>query len=668
MRSLPVRLVSAGATVLAVVAVGCVPPPPEPTVAIEMSPGAGFFAMPWPNDTRRSADGSLDLDGLPGVEPLPGEVTSPMRQRLPGLVREIGVSLDGFGVNAAVYFQARRSLEESSLPTPSDSVAPDSTVMMMNLDAPGERVPVIVDYQATGDRNRPDKFLSVLPYPGHPLDPSTRYAVAIFDGIELTSGRRPLPSPLIRRLDRPWVPESGLSESDWSTLRSQRDEVRAVIESTTGWDASDLLAFTVYTTQDVRRDATAVAAAIDRAPPPTVEVRHQTACDPDPRAAGAPTSKLTGVVELTRWQAGDYPYHFAGGEIVVGEGGSAVAQQRFPAEFTARVPCGPPPPAGWPLVVFVNGTGGGWDVDANSLPFDYGGFVYAQISPVYGEDRGISLTHELQQLGLTSLFEAQRFTMYNFLNPRSVRSNTIQQAAEFLELLQAMEHLEFDGAALGAPGTVTTDPTRQVVSGQSQGAQALPLVAALRPSLAGVISAAGGGAIHHTISHGVFNRNFLGSLTGDPQVLDELNPIIQLASAVVDGGDGINFPSDTHYLQYHGRDDCVPEYGRYAAGAIGLDLVHWSSPAGTYGDPSMEPLATELPATANRGGSTRVALERPGGHFLAFDQVAVNTGFLSDLAAGTTPTVPADGYQFGWFSSLVCQGERWDVPPTRFAR
>lgn len=658
-------LVGSVVTALVALAAACVPPP-DPVVAINMGPGGHFFSMPWPSDTRRAPDGTLDLDGLPGVDPVPGEVVEWPRTLFPAIVDELEAALDGFGVSTATYFQARTDVKPWSLPSPSASLRDRSNVMLIDLDQPGERVPVIVDYQATPDRNRPGKMLTVLPYPGHPLRESTRYAAVVFDGIKVGADQKPLPAPLLRELDEPWTVASGFDEDDWNLLRAQRDEVRQVVDATTGWKANDVLAFAVFTTQDVDRDMRAVADAIHSSPAPQVQVTAQSPCAPDDDALGDPTSKILGTVELTRWQAGPYPYHHDGGEIVVGADDLAEPQGTFAAEFLLRMPCGEPPPTGWPLVAFITGTGG---EPSSNLTFTHRGYAVASISPIYGVGRGITVTPEMQALGLTTEFEAQRLTMYNFLNPAAVRSNPIQQAAEFLELLEAFEHVELDGSSLGASGVVRTDPARQVVAGQSQGSQSLPMVAAMRTSLMGVLSAAGGGGLMRTVVHGTFNRLFLGALSGDADSLDELNPLIQLGQSLIDGGDGINYPSSMSYLQYHGRNDCQPEYGRYAAGAIGLPVVHWFEPEGTYGDDALEPPRTSLPVQGNVDGVTRVALERPGGHFVGYDQRVVNQGFLDDLAAGVAPTIRDEDLVFGPSSGNTCAvGERWDVPPTPFGR
>jgi hypothetical protein len=276
----------------------------------------------------------------------------------------------------------------------------------------------------------------------------------------------------------------------------------------------------------------------------------------------------------------------------------------------------------------------------------------------------------MASLGITTPEAASRFAFYNFFNPDSVRANPIQQAGESLELVEAWEQLSLPGAPLGASGPVTIDPGTIVVAGHSQGAQSLSMVSSQRTDLAAVVSSVGSGGLYHTISHNGGNRQLLGALTGDATVLDELNPIVQVGQTLLEGGDGINFPSTTHHLSFAGRlDTCSPfENTRHFAGATGLPLWFSSDPGTVYGDAALDPPTISLPAQGNAGGLTRVALELDGGHYVAFDHADVTSGFLSDVAAGLTPTVPDDGYAAGYWSALNCAAARWDWPPTRFGR
>lgn len=402
--------------------------------------GGGFFSLPWPNDIRRAADGTLELDGLPGVELLPGETPTPLRAQLPIMMQEIGESLGGFGVNTATYFESDLTLAPSSLPSPSASVGDRPTVVLLDLDHPGDRVPIIADFQATGDRNRPDNLLTVSPYPGHPLVESTRYAVAITRGVR-TQSKQPLaPSQLLGQLDQPWDSSTGVDEADWDALREQRDDVRAALATETTWHTADLAAFTVFSTQDVDGDLQAVAGAAQAVAPPKLNV---------------------------------------------------TTQGSFAAEFTARVPCG-----------------------------------------------------AMSQLGITTIGHAAGFAFYKFLDPDAVRTNSIQQVCENLQLLRAFGVLQLDGTTLGTAGTVGTDPTLQV--------------------------------------------------------LDELNPIVAVSQAMLEGGDGINYPSAVNYLNFAGSDDtCVPfETSRYFAGATGLPVHYADPPTSAYGDPAVHtfcPLSNRPP-------------------------------------------------------------------------
>jgi hypothetical protein len=76
---------------------------------------------------------------------------------------------------------------------------------------------------------------------------------------------------------------------------------------------------------------------------------------------------------------------------------------------------------------------------------------------------------------------------------------------------------------------------------------------------------------------------------------------------------------------------------------------------------------TNLPVSGNLGGSTRVALELRGGHYVAYDQKPVTTEFLEDIRAGAVPTVGNGPFTFGWMSSILL-GDRWDDPPRIYAR
>ena len=117
------------------------------TTSVAMDPmhAGGFFSFPWPSDTRRHADGSIDLTGFPGRSTIP----------LADLVVGRGEAATfGFGTNSGVFFQTTAPIAPARCrPSPSQSIHRRSAVMLLDLDHPGAApVPVLTDFKATRAR------------------------------------------------------------------------------------------------------------------------------------------------------------------------------------------------------------------------------------------------------------------------------------------------------------------------------------------------------------------------------------------------------------------------------------------------------------------------------------------------------------------------------------
>ncbi len=646
--------------------------PPEPvTVEMLADHAGGFFSFPWPNELRKAADGTLDLTGLPGVE-APAEdapgTTAPGQSLLPELTAQLARAVTDFGTNSAIYLRATGALDSESIPTPSESLEPTASVQLIDLDR-GEPAPVIVEVQ-DGDRFRPDHLLTVLPYPGHPLHPGTRYGLAITTALRSRAGAPVEPSPLIDRLDERWSQSTGVDEATWRTLRSQRDEVRRALPAEARRDG--LVAFTVFRTQDVGREMAAVAAAVRDRPPPVVDWERRERCAADAPTDGTGAATYVGFVTLTRFQAGPWPHLREGGAIHVDADGRAVPQGTAKAPIVVKVPCGDPPPDGWPILTFIDGTGAGADLDGISL-WNRAGWVTATIPPLFGAGREppADVTALLEAFGLTDPALRSELLFYNFLNPAAARTNPIQQAADHLALQRAVAAMSFDRGRQRSKVRVETDDSITVVSGHSQGAQSLPLVAAADPTIDGVISSTGSGGQYHTLAHISTQRVGLATFTGDVDLLDELNPVVQLIQTLLEAGDGINFPSAMNYLNISGQaDTCVSlETSRHLAGALGLVTISPIELESLYGDEALDPPVEEsgtVEGNAGEGGTaTRVNIELPGGHFVAYDDTTTATAFLDAIREGRTPSVSVDDDPPTGNGN--CPGRRWDDPPRRYA-
>ena len=98
--------------------------------------------------------------------------------------------------------------------------------MLLDLDHPAAApVPVLADVRSTDVTFRPANLITLLPYPGHPLAPNTRYAAALFDGVRDAAGNRLAPAPILTQLDG--SAPSGVSPTRWDQLRLDRDDLVA---------------------------------------------------------------------------------------------------------------------------------------------------------------------------------------------------------------------------------------------------------------------------------------------------------------------------------------------------------------------------------------------------------------------------------------------------------
>jgi hypothetical protein len=277
----------------------------------------------------------------------------------------------------------------------------------------------------------------------------------------------------------------------------------------------------------------------------------------------------------------------------------------------------------------------------------------------------------LDLLGMDAEMQTE-LLFYNVLNSRAGRANSVQQAADHISLLRALEAWTLDGAALGSPVPVTTNDDIELISGQSQGAATLPLVAEMDPNVDAVLSTGGGAGIYHSVAHGYSRRAQFALLSGDIGAMDELNPLMQVLQTVIEETDGSNYPGSTaDFLNLSGvADACVSiESARHLDSALGLTVLNRQAPDDLYGEPALEPPTAILPFAPSAGAPLRADVETNGTHWNGYETAtaALRNGFVPAIASGTTPTVPASSYIVPPRVNDSCAG-RWDAPTNRFGR
>jgi len=146
-------------------------------------PPSGFYALPYPNDIR--------IDGATGLIDLSDHVRP--NEILGEYIDVIASRQRGFSISAAIFFRFDAPIDPASLPqTVEASLEADASVYLVNVDPDsplvGERVPVRFRFEHYEGEAIGRDWLSVLPYPGFPLDETTTYAVVVTSRVLATDG------------------------------------------------------------------------------------------------------------------------------------------------------------------------------------------------------------------------------------------------------------------------------------------------------------------------------------------------------------------------------------------------------------------------------------------------------------------------------------------------
>ena len=582
----------------------------------------GFFSMPWPNDIRHKGNGTLDLTGFPGTAGNP---------TLSSMLSIGSANTKAFGPNAAIFLRASAALDRASLPTAAESTSTASSILLVNLDAPADApAPLLVDFNKSETTYRPANLLSVLPYPGHPLAEGARYALIVLDGVRDVRGLPLVPPPLLADLDQPWDSGKPVVKTKWEALQAQRADVLAYVAQHTAWQADQVVAFSVFTTQTTTSEMDAIAAAIAALPSPSPASRGTGDCS----APGAQRTTVTGLIGLPKWQSGTYPYASSGGRIVV-NAGKAVQQGTEQVGFAMTFPCGAAPVSGWPLLLFMGDAGSSAQSDpipelgAATLPF-----IVVSIAPLYGGDRAVAGSDP-------------ELLFINLENPLAGRTNQLQQAADVMFLRRAFLFTQLSAAETNAGVPVTADASKVVVVGHGQGARTIPLALSVDSAFGAAFLSAGGAGFYHQILHRADVRAVLDDILGTPaDELDMFHPAVQLLQTFAEAGDAANFARRVGVADVAGTagvaDACEPlEQVQHLATALGAAITNPLA-VPVFGAGAFEPTTVTRPVSANlAGGRTGVFVLLDAGHLGAGVNPQIGRGFVESFTTTGTPAVPA---------------------------
>ncbi len=500
-----------------------------------------FFDHPFPSDLRRDAAGKVVYDGF--YDPFESVLLRDYVAATRGL-------LDGFSPAAASYLRFTADLDPKSLPAdPSASTAPTASVQLIDVDPTspdrGKRRLIETAFRAAEGVYVPKDTLSVLPLPGMPLRPRTRYALVATKALRTTAGQELKPSDDLAEVlgQRAATPRSAAARAVFGPAL---DEL-----ATAGVPRDAIVHLTVFTTNDPTEELfTIVDAMKTQVPAPTA--KDLVAKDQ------APTYDVyEGTYGPTpNYQSGEVPFAKTGGAFVFeGEGAARkpVLQGTFSVRFALVVPnpekC-PEPATGYPVVIYAHGTGG-----------DYRSIMSRSVAPALAEAC-------LATVGTDQIFHGTRpgappdsdpnkegniqLLFFNLNNPTAARTNGRQSAIDVAQEARLFTESGFSVPAQVARSgkDVKLDGKRVLFYGHSQGGLNGPLYLAADASARGGILSGTGSLITIALLEKTEPKpsvagalKTLLSLT-DPEEAKELDlfhPVANLAQAIVDTTDPLHY-------------------------------------------------------------------------------------------------------------------------------
>lgn len=545
---------SSGSTAAAVTTATAPLPPPQrtapqnlatgPMLVLDASGQGGFFDLPWPSDARLTPAGAPDLAGLP----------NPLNKDFIDKIYDLAGDCRGFSPSGGLYLRF-----DAAIQAPPDdpllSVHPDSAVLLVDIDPSSPERLARRPFHAqvtTIDRSyRPAHVLQLLPVPGIALRPKTTYAAIVLRRLgaqgapflgqpdaltELLAGAAPQ-GALGARLQQAYAP---LPQALFD-LRIHPDDVAAA---------------TVFTTGDPTESLVRQVAHVAASPPPAIVqplVRRDVYTD---------YTALKGAFAAPAYQQGAPPF-LVGGRQVVDAQGLPVVQRHEPAEFQLSVPRGRMPAAGFPLYLYVHGTGGtadqaidrGWRPSKTTPPVPGSGI--ASIIAPKGWASACAAGH--MSPGRVGVLSADGYAAYNVVNPVAMRDNFVQMVLEQVHFKNLLLSLRIDPAlcpgtdASAAPdGKVRFDPRLIVLSGQSLGSYLTGMLAGSHDAFAGaVLTGAGGTWVEFAFGpKDPFDLELVLQLLACPpgETLDRFHPVVTAFDLAVGRAD------NTHYVRRLFRD------------------------------------------------------------------------------------------------------------------
>ncbi|AUX46611.1 uncharacterized protein SOCE26_081170 [Sorangium cellulosum] len=635
-----------------------------------------FYALPWPSELLRRADGAIDWSTFPGA----GKVL------ISTYLATAESDSTGFSITPSLYFHFSSPPDVHRLPArPADTTSLFSPVFLVDVDPQspdrGAFIPLELRYFPSPLRFIPAGTLAAKPIPGVVLRPGTLHLAVVRRDLGDPAGQ-----PLGTTLD--------LEKTKWTAPLPDPSEERARALhaeplnylASGGLSRAEIAAVALFRTGTPHAVSERLFDAATHLPPALGPRLLSAAWQTDPRGPAVHRSYFTiaGHYCTPNFQSriADAPFLSGGGALALGDDGAPRVVEVPPgsrhradtcggllrARYVLTVPKSPPPPGGFPLLVTAHGTGG----DATTFlgEDNFAGWAARQgiaavstDQPLHGGADALGARPGSRYAGVLSLagipaglFRGQKLgpelAFYNPLNPAATRDNLRQAGVDASLLARVIVGTDLSRATRPGggvpllrkiPGRAAPrfDKERILLAGHSQGSQSAAVQAALDPLFRGVILSGCGGDVRL----GILRRNdlpvmpFIGAALGlRSGELTEFHPFMTLVQGLIDPVDPQSYARlyreplpgrrPQNVLHYGGLTDTYtpPETAVALAIALGATPLR---PVRATADvlPFLRAAQPERPLSGNLAGgqATAAFVQVPArlgedGHFVLFHE------------------------------------------------
>ena len=502
-----------------------------------------WLDSPFPSAHFQDADGFIDWETLP----------NPYSVELVDFYRDIAQEeVAGAGLTSPAFIQFTQPLDLRSLPRGNTdaTVSPESSVFLVDIDPEsperGNLIPFRWTWNSEATPFLPSYTLSVAPSWGRPLRPDTLYAWVFTRALRASTGGSIERAPWSRALlsDAPGdICTNAAPVLEKGDVDSQRQMFRQWLKES-GRPGDSIAGHFTFRTQPLFQDLLDAKQWLQETDePPKFSDSYgvfEEASFKERNFQWSVSDAITyrtvsTTVRLPNFQEGTVPYSRDGG--FYREGGALTPYRFEDVRSFISFPLDEAPADGWPVVLYIHGTGG----DVASGHASTAGRLAAQ---------GFAMVSmELPLHGARA--EGRSFDIgvstFNFLNPAAGRANFRQGAIDILSFLDAISK----GLSIPAGVTGLETPTKlrsgaPHIFGHSQGGLSGAIAMPFHESQQGWVLSGAGGGLSITLLERKDPVDFEALIRfllefNEEDELDPFHPILALIQTAVDITDPIHF-------------------------------------------------------------------------------------------------------------------------------